>query len=103
MKKYIVRRSKAAGFQKSLLPKFTAKAKRLLKGSVDFLGINIYSAYITRTVRNQTDSLSWKDCSEVEIYQLPSWKPTVSALFKVGDGIDDVKFIWLNDFFTLFS
>lgn len=84
MKEHISRRSQAAGFKQSVLPRFSSEDSKLLKGSLDFLGVNLYTANVaSANVTNQTNSVAWEDCFEAYVYQPSTWKKSVSELIKV--------------------
>lgn len=76
MKEHIGRRSKAAGFKKSLLPEFSKRASEKLKGTHDFIGVNMYTSNLAKAINYKTDSVFWQDCFEVDTYQPDTWNRT---------------------------
>lgn len=87
MKQNVARHSKTAGYKKSLLPEFSKEDSKLLKGSLDFLGVNLYTANVAKALGNdtKTDSVSWLDSMEVNTYQPASWKSSASSWLKVHE------------------
>lgn len=83
MKEHIARRSKAAGLKKSLLPEFTASTGSSVKGTLDFVGVNLYTANVAKAINYHTDSLGWQESIEVDTYQPTSWKSSASSWLKV--------------------
>lgn len=83
MKEHISRRSKAAGFKKSLLPEFSENQKKMLKGTFDYMGVNLYTANVAKVIANDTGSVSWTESMEAYTYQPSSWKNSASAWLKV--------------------
>lgn len=84
MKKNIARHSNASGYKKSLLPEFSETDGEYVKGTLDFVGISMYTADIAKSVNSSTDSCLWKDAMEVEIYQPSTWKNTSTSWLKVS-------------------
>lgn len=87
MKEHLHRRSLAAGYQNSILPEFTHSERKFMKGTVDFFGVNIYSAQIVTTVNQSSHSLLWEEAMEVHMHQPNTWEATQSDLFKVHSNI----------------
>ncbi|CAI0385866.1 unnamed protein product [Linum tenue] len=62
------------------LPKFTEEQKQMLKGSVDFLGVNYYSAYYAEDASSSTINPSYTTDSQVNITMhkngIPIGQPT---------------------------
>lgn len=83
MKEHIYRRSLAAGYRHSILPEFTYFESEYLKGTVDFFGVNIYSALLATPIKQSTNSLVWNEAMEVQTYHASNWEATESNLFKV--------------------
>lgn len=84
MKEHIARRSKAAGFEESVLPTFSKEESKRLAGSLDYLGVNMYTSYVAKPINYTSDSLFWQDCIEVDTYQPASWKSSASSWLKVS-------------------
>ncbi|XP_056630381.1 myrosinase 1-like [Diorhabda sublineata] len=84
MKEFIGRRSILQGYNKSRLPAFTTDEIRYIKGTIDYLGINQYTAMLVRHI-NDTDKteISWEADSETFEYQPDYWEATVSDWLKV--------------------
>lgn len=83
MKEQIKSHSIAAGYKKSLLPEFSDKERKSLKGTYDYLGVNMYTSNIAKSVLNKTNDVFWRDCMDVDYYQPSSWKSAASAWLKV--------------------
>lgn len=83
MKEHIARRSKAIGHEVSLLPEFSEKQRNQIKDTLDFIGVNVYTANIARAINSTTESCSWTDSMEVDTYQPSSWKNSSSSFLKV--------------------
>lgn len=84
MKETILRRSKAAGLEQSILPEFSENMSQLLKGSIDYLGVNMYTSNIAKAINYTTKSLFWQDCIEAESYLLSTWKKTSADWLRVS-------------------
>ncbi|CAG9813261.1 unnamed protein product [Phaedon cochleariae] len=79
MKSHIKRRSLAQGFQKSRLPEFTPKEIEYIKGTADFLGVNMYSASLVAAKQNQdVDGMGFDHDDEVKVWYSESWKKGAS-------------------------
>lgn len=85
MKSTIARRSRVAGYEKSLLPVFSPEERKIMKGTLDFLGLNMYTSLVAKAI-NLTSSViaNSKDCLEVQTYQSPLWKTTNSSWLNVS-------------------
>lgn len=81
----MARHSKAAGYKKSLLPEYSQEDSKLLKGSLDYLGVNLYTANVAKALgaNIKADSASWLDSMEVKTYQPSTWKSAASSWLKV--------------------
>lgn len=84
MKEHIARRSKAAGYKQSLLPEFPEKQREFVQGTLDFIGVNLYTAYVAKAIDYHSNSLGWQESIEADSYQPTSWKSSASAWLKVG-------------------
>lgn len=84
MKEHLARRSKAAGYKKSLLPEFSESVSKEVKGTTDFLGVNIYTAVLARGIHYTTDTCDWQSSMEVEGYVPSSWNSTSLDWYKVS-------------------
>ncbi|CAH1285018.1 unnamed protein product [Diabrotica balteata] len=76
--------SSAEGYRQSRLPKFSATDINLLKGSVDFVGLNLYTSHLVEHVEDE----HFKDTSTIRdegarLYQDASWKGSKSTWLKV--------------------
>lgn len=65
MKEHIDRRSKRAGYQQSILPKFSKEESDYLKGSIDYWGLNNYGNRIVSGFTDDKTSLNWEANMEV--------------------------------------
>lgn len=84
MKQNIARRSKLQGFEHSRLPTFTNDEIEYLKGTVDLLGVNCYSASITRHVDNpDIITLGWEKDHEAYTYFSDDWQGSSAYWLKV--------------------
>lgn len=84
MKEHILRHAKAMGMPRSPLPAFTPQTSTLVKGTLDFLGVNLYTANVAKAVNYKLNSTFWADCWEAETYQPASWQNTSIIWFKVS-------------------
>lgn len=84
MKEHISRRCKAAGLKKSLLPEFSANESNYVKGTLDYLGVNLYTASVAKAINYHISSVGWQESIEVDSYQPSSWKPSFSSWLKVS-------------------
>lgn len=84
MKEHIARRSKAAGFEKSLLPTFSEKTSQYIRGTLDYLGFNHYTTFLAKSVNYTTNSYGWQDCIEADRYQPSSWNKSSMSWLKVS-------------------
>lgn len=85
MKEHMTRRSKAAGMKESILPTFSQKQSESMKGTYDYIGVNMYTSYIAKAINYTSDSLFWQDSIEADFYQLQSWKKTASKWLRVSN------------------
>ena len=67
----------AQGFNQSRLPAFTSKESALVLGSSNFLGLNIYTAYLTYEDQG-LDEVSYLCDSDTASEYSDSWVPSVS-------------------------
>nr|AHZ59655.1 glycoside hydrolase family 1 [Phyllotreta striolata] len=80
VKNKVLSRSLAQGFQASRLPAFTDAERRLLKGSYDFFGVNMYSSALVTPERDpDPESMGYKPDSEVRSWFDPSWEKGASS------------------------
>lgn len=84
MKEHIGRRSKAAGYSKSVLPEFSVNESSKVKGTLDFAGVNLYSASVAKAIHYHLDPVGWQESLEVDIYQPAEWKSSASSWLKVS-------------------
>lgn len=84
MKEHVKRHSNAAGFNESLLPQFTTETSAMVKGTLDYVGVNIYTASIAKAQQSINYSVGWEECMEVDLYQLNTWNGTASDWLKVS-------------------
>ncbi|KAL1506317.1 hypothetical protein ABEB36_005705 [Hypothenemus hampei] len=84
MKERVAERSSKQGFSTSRLPAFTDEEKAEIKGTYDFLTINMYSSQLAAA----QDEAPYTDISlasdiSVTVYQPDDWEKTVTDWFKV--------------------
>lgn len=91
MKELVKNHSIAAGYKESFLPKFSEKESKLLKGTFDYLGVNMYTSNVAKPAANKTNDVFWKDCMDVDYYQPSSWKSAASPWLKVNLRILQLK------------
>lgn len=85
VKEFIGRRSKLQGFKDSRLPQFTPEEKEYLKGTVDFLGINVYTTSLASPGWNYSiNNWSCAADSGVVFSQKIEWPTAASKWLKVG-------------------
>lgn len=80
----MARRSKLAGFKNSILPEFSEKMSKRVKGTFDYLGVNMYTSYMAKAINYTTQSVFWQESIEADSYQLPSWKKTPTDWLRVS-------------------
>lgn len=83
MKKMIASRSKEQGFPTSRLPEFTEEEKTYLKGTFDYLGVNLYTASIVHEANFMIGDISWKADSRSYTYQSNEWPDSASEWLRV--------------------
>jgi beta-glucosidase/6-phospho-beta-glucosidase/beta-galactosidase len=74
---------------KDRMPKFTEKEKELLKGSIDFIGINHYFSELCEADNNEMHADYWTDRNVKTSYN-PDWKKTDSGWPIVPEGLRDL-------------
>ncbi|XP_050512611.1 myrosinase 1-like [Diabrotica virgifera virgifera] len=83
MKQFIARRSLAQGFSESRLPEFTAEEIKYIKGTIDYLGVNQYTAGLVRHVEDKNRTkISWEADQETYNYQPEHWEKTAANWLK---------------------
>lgn len=84
MKTIIGRRSQQQGFSRSRLPEFSKEEIDYIKGTVDLLGVNIYTANLARPASDPNiDAMGSEVDSEVEVFQPEDWPSAASSWLKV--------------------
>ncbi|XP_017770833.1 PREDICTED: myrosinase 1-like isoform X2 [Nicrophorus vespilloides] len=85
MKKFVGRRSSFEGFKQSRLPTFSKEELDEIKGSADFLGLNMYSAIEASHVEfeNSTDEISMDVDIQASYKFQPEWETAASWWLKV--------------------
>ncbi|CAG9769230.1 unnamed protein product [Ceutorhynchus assimilis] len=86
MKERIAHRSALEGFNTSRLPSFTEEEKQIIKGTVDFMCVNIYTSSLVNAIPEpKIVPLSpTRDLDiGVNVFQPEDWEPTVTSWFKV--------------------
>merc|ERR1711892_1544855 len=83
VKDIIGNRSEAQGFESSRLPAFSEEEKTLLKGSVDFLGLNMYTSDLTEPYNFAIDDVSSAADNGAYYTKDPNWYASGSFWLKV--------------------
>lgn len=84
MKKMIKKQSQLEGFSKSRLPEFSQEEINAVKGSLDFLGLNHYTTFLSKH-ENQSAygwPTLWKDTQAIDFID-PNWPKSAQPLFHV--------------------
>ncbi|CAH1131159.1 unnamed protein product [Ceutorhynchus assimilis] len=86
MKQRIAYRSKLEGFNKSRLPSFTEKEKEILRGTADFMCVNIYTSSMVSAIP-EPEIIPLSPTRDLDIgtnaYQPDDWEATITDWFKV--------------------
>eukprot|EP00091_Calanus_sinicus_P010273 TRINITY_DN24023_c0_g1_i1.p1 TRINITY_DN24023_c0_g1~~TRINITY_DN24023_c0_g1_i1.p1 ORF type:complete len:156 (+),score=38.99 TRINITY_DN24023_c0_g1_i1:26-469(+) len=96
VKHIIGNRSEAQGFEVSRLPEFSAEEKVLLKGSVDFLGLNTYTSDLAEPYDFPIDEVSAAADNGAYYTKDPSWYGSGSFWLKVTPQDPEVL-NWIRD------
>nr|AJE75667.1 putative glycosyl hydrolase [Chrysomela lapponica] len=83
MQTNIARRSAQQGFKESRLPQFTEEEKAYIKGTYDFLGVNVYTTFLVSSTDEPDPSMGLDEDSEVLDWQPDDWESTASSWLKV--------------------
>lgn len=85
MKDVIGNRSALQGFPSSRLPEFTTREKKYIKGTVDFLGLNSYTTFLTIfSPTSRINQVTWTADSECIGYISPDWTVTSNGWISVS-------------------
>lgn len=84
MREKVDAKSQAQGFNVSRLPDFTEEESAMIAGSFDFLGLNIYTAYLIEYVDQGIDEVSYFTDSDTESSYPDSWVPAASSWLKIA-------------------
>lgn len=85
MKTQVAHHCQVSGYKKSVLPEFSQNMSQQIKGTLDYLGVNMYTSNMVKAKnRTNSDTIFWQDCVEAEVYQLSSWKTAASKWLKVS-------------------
>lgn len=100
MKQNIEKRSTLQGFEHSRLPTFTEKEIEYLKGTVDLLGVNCYSAGIARHVdQPEITTVGWSEDQEVYTYVPDDWPIAAASWLTVcTTGLPESAFAMKGNF-----
>ncbi|PSN50030.1 Myrosinase 1 [Blattella germanica] len=72
MKEWVAKKSKEEGYHRSRLPSFTQEEIEMLRGSLDFLGINHFTTFqVSNTFEGK--NMPYLRDANVELSQLPAW------------------------------
>lgn len=83
MKKRVRERSEVEGFSKSRLPDFTQSDVALIKGSMDFLGLNHYTTLLTKYHKYPIGWPSVDADKKSEETVDPNWPPSASKILYI--------------------
>lgn len=84
MKTIVARRSEQEGLNSSRLPEFTSEEIEYIKGTVDILGVNVYTTVLARPASDpMIDVMGYETDAEVETYQPDEWPGSASSWLKV--------------------
>ncbi|XP_060578197.1 lactase/phlorizin hydrolase-like [Ruditapes philippinarum] len=83
MKEQINRRSKVQGLNESRLPPFSEEEKRLVKGSFDFFGLNMYTSVMVSHKTCDENDTSYECDQELMEEKDPNWLGSGSDWLKV--------------------
>ncbi|KAK6189992.1 hypothetical protein SNE40_001948 [Patella caerulea] len=87
MRERIDRISKEQGFNTSRLPTFTPDQMKMIKGSHDYIGLNLYSADVVTKVENDTAGMEQSDYGKdfgITGMKDPTWKKSASSWLTVN-------------------
>lgn len=82
MKQRIANNSKQEGFPSSRLPTFSEEEVKYIRGTHDFFGLNLYTAFVAKD-GERGPIPSFERDSGVTISQNPAWPPSASSWLKV--------------------
>ncbi|XP_072400061.1 myrosinase 1-like [Diabrotica undecimpunctata] len=102
VKKRIAARSTAEGRKASRLPSFSKEEAEYIKGTHDYFGLNVYSAYLVNSIPDPpvTDPpTNWGDAG-VNIFQPADWESTSSDHTKVVPWTIRPLLNWLKDHYN---
>ena len=83
MRRKIDQKSAAQGFSESRLPTFSEEESAMISGSVDFLGVNMYTSQLVYPMMEPIDVVDKANDDDVYEYQDPNWYSSGSAWLKV--------------------
>lgn len=78
----IANKSKAEGRAQSRLPEFTTEEQEMMKGTLDFLGLNHYTSDLVYASTTNGGVSHWNDVGVITYYD-PSWPGSASDWLKV--------------------
>ena len=84
MRQKVDEKSLLQGFNQSRLPHFTDEESALVLGSADFLGLNIYTAYLMYEKDQGTSEVSYLLDSDTAAEYPDSWVPSASDWLKIA-------------------
>lgn len=85
MRQRIDELSRKQNFPRSRLPVFTAEEVKSLKGTVDIIGLNTYSAYLVSEGHSKVDKTpSFQNDMNVSLRQDPTWPRSNSSWLRVS-------------------
>ncbi|KAF7284221.1 hypothetical protein GWI33_022373 [Rhynchophorus ferrugineus] len=98
MRERIAERSRLQNLSESRLPSFTEEEKAELKGSYDFLTINMYSTELAKWRDDEpAGEPSIYDDTSVTTYQPDDWEKTITSWFKVVPWGARREVVWIRD------
>jgi beta-glucosidase/6-phospho-beta-glucosidase/beta-galactosidase len=97
VKQRVGQRSRDEGFSKSRLPELTQEEQELIRGSIDFFGVNIYTTFLVKDVpESDQREPSFQHDVRVKVLQDATWPGSGSSWLKVvPSGLRNVL-NWIN-------
>lgn len=85
MKEWVAKASEKQGLKRSRLPEFSKEEVEFIKGTADFVGINVYTSYVVASLKptdpDQPVIGSRKSDAAIVTSRDASWEPTIAPWF----------------------
>ena len=85
MRSKIDEKSSAQGLPESRLPHFTDEESAIIKGSADFLGLNIYTSFVVYPEVSDLSEVSFYSDQDLQSYQDDKWYTSGASWLKVRE------------------